>query len=127
MAGDYYTCATNIYLADSSIAENIAYGIPPHQIDLARVKNAAEQAQIASYHIESSPEVQELRGEQGIRLSGGSGSGSVLPGHCISSRVLVLDEATSALDMATEQALMDGKPAKQGPYDRDDCSPIEYG
>ena len=45
----------NIYLADSSISENIALGVPRHQIDLARVKEAAQKAQISSF-IESSSE-----------------------------------------------------------------------
>ena len=42
-----------IYLADSSIAENIAFGVPPHGIDMERVKQVAAQAQIASF-VESS-------------------------------------------------------------------------
>ena len=36
-----------IFLADSTIEENIAFGIPKNKIDLKRVKQAAEQAQIA--------------------------------------------------------------------------------
>ena len=61
----------NIFLADSSIAENIAFGVPRHQIDLERVKDAAAQAQIAGF-IESSSEAYEsFVGERGIRLSGG--------------------------------------------------------
>ena len=97
----------NIYLADSSIAENIAFGVPRHQIDQARVKQAAAQAQIASF-IEETPEGYDaFVGERGIRLSGGQrqriGIARALYKH---ARVLVLDEATSALDLATEQALM---------------------
>jgi ATP-binding cassette subfamily B protein len=34
----------SIYLADSSISENIAFGVPRQHIVLARVKRAAEQA-----------------------------------------------------------------------------------
>ena len=89
----------NIYLADSSIAENIAFGEPRHQIDQARVKQAAAQAQIASF-IEGTPEGHDaFVGERGIRLSGGQrqriGIARALYKH---ARVLVLDEATSALD-----------------------------
>ena len=40
----------NIYLADSSIAENIAFGIPKNKIDRARLQKAAEQAQISSLY-----------------------------------------------------------------------------
>ena len=64
-------CTQNIYLADCSIAENIAFGIPRQHIDFVRVKRAAAQAQIASF-IESNPEGYEsFVGERGIRLSGG--------------------------------------------------------
>ena len=49
----------NIYLSDSSIAENIAFGVPREHIDMDRVKQAALQAQIASF-IESSLRIMEL-------------------------------------------------------------------
>ena len=96
-----------IYLADSSIAENIAFGVPRHQIDLARVKQAAAQAQIASF-IEETPDGYDgFVGERGIRLSGGQRQRiGIARALYKNARVLVLDEATSALDLATEQALM---------------------
>ena len=98
----------SIYLADSSIAENIAFGVPREQIDLARVRSAAQQAQISAF-IESSQEGYEsFVGERGIRLSGGQrqrlGIARALYKH---AQVLILDEATSALDNDTEQAVMD--------------------
>jgi ATP-binding cassette subfamily B protein len=97
----------SIYLADSSIAENIAFGFPRDQIDMGRVRAAAEQAQIAGF-IESSPHGYEsFMGERGIRLSGGQrqriGIARALHKQ---AKVLVFDEATSALDMDTEQAVM---------------------
>lgn len=98
----------SIYLADSSIAENIAFGVPRDQIDLPRVQQAALQAQIASF-IEASPEgYSSFVGERGIRLSGGQRQRiGIARALYKRARVLVLDEATSALDTATEQALMD--------------------
>src|SRR5690606_150066 len=36
-----------IYLADASIAENIAFGVPRDEIDQERVRRAAEQAELA--------------------------------------------------------------------------------
>ena len=97
----------SIYLADRSIAENIAFGIPSQQIDLARVKQAAVQAQVANF-IESSPEGYEtFVGERGIRLSGGQRQRiGIARALYKQARVLVFDEATSALDNETEVAVM---------------------
>jgi ATP-binding cassette subfamily B protein len=97
----------SIYLADSSIAENIAFGVPSEYIDLALVKQAAAQAQIASF-IESNPEGYEsFVGERGIRLSGGQRQRIGLARALYKkARVLVLDEATSALDTRTEETVM---------------------
>jgi ATP-binding cassette subfamily B protein len=96
-----------VYLADSSIAENIAFGVPRQHIDLALVKRAAVQAQIASF-IESNPEsYQSFVGERGIRLSGGQRQRiGIARALYKKGRVLVLDEATSALDTRTEETVM---------------------
>lgn len=98
----------SIYIADSSIAENIAFGLPRHEIDLERVKHAADQAQIAAF-IESSPEGYEsFVGERGIRVSGGQRQRiGIARALYKQANVLVLDEATAALDSATEQAVME--------------------
>jgi ATP-binding cassette subfamily B protein len=98
----------SIYLADSSIAENIAFGVPRHEIDLARVRQAAEQAQIAAF-VESSPEgYASFVGERGIRLSGGQRQRiGIARALYKQASVIVLDEATSALDTSTEEAVME--------------------
>ncbi len=97
----------SIYLADTTLAENIAFGVPPEAIDLDRVREAARQAQIADL-IESSPEgYQACVGERGIRLSGGQRQRiGIARALYKQARVLVFDEATSALDNATEQSVM---------------------
>jgi len=97
-----------IYLADRSIAENIAFGVDQKQIDIKRVKEAARQAQIAEF-IESSPQgYKTFVGERGIRLSGGQRQRiGIARALYKQASVLVFDEATSALDNATEAALMD--------------------
>jgi ABC-type multidrug transport system fused ATPase/permease subunit len=98
----------SIYLADSSIAENIAFGVPRQAIDLERVKQAAEQAQIAGF-IESNPEgYASFVGERGIRLSGGQRQRiGIARALYKEASVIVLDEATSALDTSTEEAVME--------------------
>jgi ATP-binding cassette subfamily B protein len=97
----------SIHLADSSLAENIAFGVPPGEIDLERVRDAARRARIADT-IDALPQGYDTRaGERGARLSGGQRQRIGLA-RALYKRadVLVLDEATSALDEATEQAVM---------------------
>jgi ABC-type multidrug transport system fused ATPase/permease subunit len=98
----------SIYLADGSIFENIAFGVPRHAIDIARVKQAAEQAQIASF-IETIPEgYSSFVGERGIRLSGGQRQRiGIARALYKQASVIFLDEATSALDNSTEEAVME--------------------
>ena len=98
----------SIFLADSSIAENIAFGLPRDQINMARVREAAEQAQIAAF-IESSPDrYNSFVGERGICLSGGQRQRiGIARALYKQSQVIVLDEATSALDNDTEAAVIE--------------------
>jgi ABC-type multidrug transport system fused ATPase/permease subunit len=98
----------SIYLADTTLAENIAFGVPLQAIDLDRVHQAARQAQIADF-IESSPKAyQAYVGERGIRLSGGQRQRiGIARALYKQASVLVFDEATSALDNSTEQSVMD--------------------
>jgi len=97
----------SIYLADSTIAENIAFGLPRHLIDMERVYHAAAQAQIANF-IEDHPQSYEaFVGERGMRLSGGQRQRiGIARALYKQARVLVFDEATSALDNETEETVM---------------------
>jgi len=97
----------NIFLADTSIAENIAFGIPPDQIDHERVHKAAEQARIAEF-ITSRPDgYGAIVGERGVRLSGGQRQRiGIARALYKQASILIFDEATSALDNETEQAVM---------------------
>ncbi|CAM8356314.1 MdlB ABC-type multidrug transport system, ATPase and permease components [Candidatus Methylopumilus planktonicus] len=96
-----------IYLADSSIEENIAFGVPKDKIDFERVRKAAQQAQIAE-SIEGWPkQYQTFVGERGIRLSGGQRQRiGIARALYKQADVIIFDEATSALDNDTEQAVM---------------------
>ncbi len=96
-----------IFLADSTIEANIAFGIPKGQINHGRVQQAASQAQIAEI-IESWPkQYQTFVGERGIRLSGGQRQRiGIARALYRQADVIIFDEATSALDSETEQAVM---------------------
>jgi len=96
-----------IFLADSTIEENIAFGVPKNKIDSERVQQAARQAQIAEI-IETWPKkYQTFVGERGIRLSGGQRQRiGIARALYKQANVIIFDEATSALDNNTEQAVM---------------------
>lgn len=98
----------SIFLADASIAENIAFGLPKDQIDRQRLERAAQQAQIAGF-IASLPQGYATAvGERGVRLSGGQRQRiGIARALYKQAAVLVLDEATSALDQATESEVME--------------------
>lgn len=98
----------SIFLADATIRENIAFGIPPDKIDDARVKRAAQMAHLDEL-LERIPEGFETRvGERGIQLSGGQRQRiGIARALYDDAEVLVLDEATSALDGITERLVMD--------------------
>lgn len=97
-----------IFLADRSIEENIAFGVPPDQIDRQRVRSAARMAQLDRL-IESWPgQYATAVGERGVRLSGGQRQRiGIARALYKQADVLVFDEATSALDNETEQAVME--------------------
>jgi len=97
-----------IFLADASIRENIAFGLPPERVDEVRVKRAAGMAHLDEL-LASLPEGLDTRvGERGIQLSGGQRQRiGIARALYDDAEVLVLDEATSALDGITEKLVMD--------------------
>ena len=98
----------SIFLTDSSIAENIAFGVPLAEIDLGRVIDAAKLAQLSDF-VEALPDKYSSPvGERGVRLSGGQRQRiGIARALYKQAEVLILDEATSALDDTTEARVME--------------------
>jgi ATP-binding cassette subfamily B protein len=96
-----------IFLADTSIARNISLAAPSEKINMARVRDAAERAQLDEF-VSSLPDgYQTTVGEHGIRLSGGQRQRlGIARAIYKQAPVMILDEATSALDETTEAAVM---------------------
>ena len=98
----------SIYLADSSIAENIAFGVPPELIDIERVQEVAKRAQIHETILNLPQKYKTLVGERGVRLSGGQRQRiGIARALYKKSSVVIFDEATSALDNETERDVVE--------------------
>ncbi len=99
----------DIFLADATVAENIALGLPSGEIDHDRVARCAHLAQIHDFIMTELPHhFATLVGERGVRLSGGQRQRiGIARALYHDPSVLVFDEATSALDTATEAAVME--------------------
>lgn len=98
-----------IYLADDSVAANIAFGIDPNQINIASVERASRFANLHSFVSKELPLGYETTlGEHGVRLSGGQRQRiGIARALYHNPTVLIFDEATSALDNLTEKTVME--------------------
>jgi ABC-type multidrug transport system fused ATPase/permease subunit len=96
-----------IFLADSTVQNNIAFGASVEQIDNNRVEEAAKLAQI-SETIKTWPKKYDaFVGERGVKLSGGQRQRiGIARALYKMADLIVFDEATSALDSDTEKEVM---------------------
>ena len=98
----------SVYLTDSSIRKNIAFGLRENNIDDALVKEAVEKAHLSEF-LKSLPNgLDTIVGEKGIRISGGQQQRiGIARALYRNPEILILDEATSSLDNLTEKKIMD--------------------
>lgn len=106
----------SIFLADTSIAENIALGTPRDQIDMGRIAECARMAQLDHFVETHLPDGYDTTiGESGVRLSGGQRQRiGIARALYHDPDILVFDEATSALDTQTEREVMTAIAGLQG-------------
>ena len=98
-----------IFLADNTVAANIAFGVKLTDINQEAVEKASKIANLHDFVLDELPkQYQTTIGERGIRLSGGQRQRiGIARALYHNPKVLILDEATSALDNQTEKAVMD--------------------
>ena len=97
-----------IFMIDSTIRKNVAFGVADEDIDDAKVWRALQEAQLDEF-VRGLPDGLDTSiGERGIRISGGQRQRIGIARALFEDpEVLVLDEATSALDNETEAAIME--------------------
>ena len=97
----------NIFLADASIAQNIALSLDRETIDISHMENVAQKAEIFDTIMSFENKFQTVVGERGARISGGQAQRIGLARALYrNAEVLIFDEATSALDMQTSEKIM---------------------
>jgi len=96
-----------VFLSDTTIIENIAFGVDKKNIDYDKVVQAANRAQISSFISNLPYKYQTIVGERGVKISGGQRQRiGIARALYKQADVIVFDEATSALDEQTEREVM---------------------
>jgi ABC-type multidrug transport system fused ATPase/permease subunit len=98
----------DINLLDSSIKNNVAFGIEEENIEMTKLNNAIRLSELSDF-VDNLPEkLDTIIGEKGARLSGGQRQRLGIARALYNDpQILILDEATSSLDSKTEKTIMD--------------------
>lgn len=96
----------NVFIIDSTLAENIALGVEPHNIDRQRVEKVLEMASLKQFTKGLTKGLDTMIGESGCRVSGGERQRiGIARALYRQPDILFFDEATSALDKDTEKSV----------------------
>jgi HlyD family secretion protein len=97
----------DIFLLDSSIKENIAFGVEKELIDNTKIKKTIKSAELDEFIKNLEHGVETNVGNNGVKLSGGQKQRIAIARALYSDpKLLILDEATNALDGITEENIM---------------------
>lgn len=97
----------DIFLLDSSIKENIAFGVEEKFIDNCRINNIIEFVQLKEFIKNLEYGLETNVGSNGVKLSGGQKQRIAIARALYSDpELFILDEATNALDGITEENIM---------------------
>jgi ABC-type multidrug transport system fused ATPase/permease subunit len=98
----------NIFLSDSSIRENIAFGIPEDKINEDQISKCIKLANLDELLGTLPDGINTIIGEKGLQLSGGQRQRIAIARSLYNDpSILIFDEATSALDGLNERLIMD--------------------
>lgn len=96
-----------VFLIDGSIADNIAFGVESHSVDLDLMREAIDIADLGDFVTKKEQGIYSKVGERGATISGGERQRIGIARAIYQQReFFVLDEATSALDQETETRIM---------------------
>ena len=98
----------HIFLADDSVAANIALGTKSNNINYEAVEKSSKTANLHEFVINELPNQYQTKvGDRGIRLSGGQRQRiGIARALYHNPSVIIFDEATSSLDTNTEKLVM---------------------
>jgi ATP-binding cassette subfamily B protein len=98
----------NVFICDSTVAENVALGVAPERIDRERVRAALRLARLEDYIGGLPLGMDEPLGERGVRMSGGQRQRlGIARALYREASLLIMDEPTSALDAEAEREIID--------------------